>query len=206
MSKKKPDAPGMTEIREAAQVLAVAAQNLSLIAKTQEMELAKAIAPIAELYRPALDDAANDQAAALARLKELVDANPQLFRKPRSITIDGVRAGYRKEDDALDWSDEAAVIASIRKLLPDLAPTLVRTQETLVADAVAQLEPKDLQRLGIRRINGADKSFVTLGDSDVDRMVKAIVADAIARAGQDEKTASPKGKAKLKAKAEVGAS
>lgn len=199
MSKTKQLPAGMAEIRDAAQALANVAQKLALTAKAQEAELVAAVTPIAERYRPALDDIAQEQADLLQRLETLVEANPQLFRKPRSIVIDGVRAGYRKEDDVIDWSDEAAVITRIRALLPEQAQTLIRSSESLVIDAVAQLDAPVLQKLGIRRIAGADKSFVKIGDSDMDRLVKALVADAVARTGQDESAKPVKGKAKIKA-------
>jgi hypothetical protein len=199
MSKTKQLPAGMAEIRDAAQALGNVAQKLSLTAKAQEAELVAAVTPIAARYRPTLDDIAQEQADLLQLLETLVEANPQLFRKPRSIVIDGVRAGYRKEDDVLDWSDEAAVITRIRALLPEQEQTLIRSSESLVVDAVAQLEAPVLQQLGIRRIAGADKSFVKIGDSDMDRLVKALVADAVARTGQDEGAKPVKGKAKIKA-------
>lgn len=112
-----------------------------------------------------------------------------------------MRAGYRKAEDGLDWPDDATLITRIRAYVPEQAEVLIRTQETIVADALAQLEPKTLQALGVRIVSGADNPFVTIGDSDVDKIVKAILADAERRIGEADKPVTKKAKAKVKAAA-----
>jgi len=197
MSTKKTPPPEMMAIRTAALRLAAAHQSLVARAKTQEAEIAQAIAPIAARHLVGMEEIAAERAAAHTELLALVEKSPALFVKPRSLTLDGIRTGYRKEEDALDWADEAAVIARIEALFPDLAATLVRTQTSLVVDALSQLEPAQLRALGVRQISGADKAFVTIGDSDVDKLVKAIIGDMQRRIGEDE-APKRKGKAKVK--------
>lgn len=190
-------APELAAIRDAAQTLAARNRLLTELASAQQSAIAKAIEPITKQFRGALDNAAAERAEAEAELLRLVEAAPSLFKKPRSITVDGVKTGYRKEEDSLDWSDEKAVIARIDNLLPEAADLLIRTETTLVKDALGQLTDAHLQRIGVRKVLGADRAFVTVGDSDVDKMVKTILADAARRQGDDE-PAKKAGKTKVK--------
>jgi len=190
----------LTEIRTAAKRLAETHRESITRASALEKAIAEAITPIYEIHLVGIDAAADEEAAARADLQQLIDAAPQLFTRPRSVTVDGVKCGYRKKEDELDWDDEANVIARIRALpqLSEFAPVLIRTEETLVAGALAELDAISKRRIGIRLIHGVDQSFITFTDSDVEKMVKAILADATKRQGEDDVPAKKKGKAKVK--------
>lgn len=190
--------PTITEIRAAAQRLADAHRESVSRATALETAISKAITPIYAMHRVGIDAAAEEEAAAKSDLQRLIDAAPQLFARPRSITTDGVKCGYRKAEDSLDWEDDATVIGRIRALdLETTSPVLIRTEESLNVAALAELDGNDLRRIGVRRIPGVDQSFVSFSDSDVEKMVKAILADATKRQGEDE-APKKKGKAKVK--------
>lgn len=190
----------ITEIRAAAQRLATAHRESLSRATALESVLNEAITPIYAMHRAGLDAAAEEEAAARADLQLLVDASPQLFMKPRSIAQDGVKCGYRKSEDTLDWDDENIVIARIRAIpeLAELAPVLIRTEEALNINALAELDGNARRKAGIRLIPGIDQPFISFSDSDVEKMVKAILADAAKRQGEDDAPAKKKGKAKVK--------
>lgn len=191
----------LDSIRTAAENLSDAHLSFTARAGLLQDEIKTAIAPIYKRHRSGLDAAAEEEARARDTLQQQLDAAPQLFQKPRSLSINGVRAGYRKAEDSLDYADEAAVIARIRALLPAQADLLIRTDESLVADALPQLTAKDLRAIGVSQISGADQSFITLGDGDVEKLAKALIADASKRVGEDEGTKVKKGKIKVKAAA-----
>lgn len=190
--------PAMTAVIEAAQYLALAHRELTMRAQAQEAEIAAAVAPIAARHRAGIDVAAEEKAAAHDALMQLIQASPQLFKRPRSLTVDGVKAGYRKEQDSLDWDDEDVVIRRIQAMLPDQVDLLIRTESSLVADALPQLDPGVLRQIGVRQVSGSDQAFITIGDSDVDKLVKAILADAARRQGEDDAPKAKKGKIKIK--------
>lgn len=191
--------PEITEIRAAAQRLATAHRESVSRATVLETAINAAITPLYWQHHAGLDAAAEEEAAAKADLQKLLDAAPQLFSRPRSSTVDGVKFGYRKQEDALDWDDEASVITRIRALpeLADLAAVLVRTEEALNIGSLTELTAAQQRKIGVRRISGIDQSFISFGDSDVEKMVKAILADAAKRQGEDE---APKKKGKTKVK------
>lgn len=190
----------LTEIRAAAQRLADARRESVGRATALETAINTAITPIYAMHRVGLDAAAEEEAAARAELQGLVEAAPQLFVRPRSIAQDGVKCGYRKSEDTLDWEDEASVINRIRALpeMAELAALLIRTEESLNVAALSELDAKSRTRLGIRLIPGIDQAFISYTDSDVEKMVKAILADAAKRQGEDDAPAKKKGKAKVK--------
>ena len=189
----------LDKIRAAAEYLATAHLATTARAGLLQDEIKIAVTPIYARHRTGLDAAAEEESRAREVLQQLLDSAPQLFKKPRSIAINGVRAGYRKAEDSLDFADETAVIARIRALLPKQADLLIRTAESLVADAIPQLDAKDLRSIGISYVNGADQSFITIGDSDVEKLAKMLITDAGRRGGEDEApTKGKKGKIKLK--------
>lgn len=190
----------LTDIRAAAQRLADAHRESITRATALENAISTAITPIYAMHRTGLDAAAEEEAAARADLQRLVDGSPQLFIRPRSLTLDGVKCGYRKSEDTLDWDDDAAVITRIRALpeLAELAPVLIRTEESLNNAALAELDGMARRRLGIRLVSGIDQPFISFGDNDVEKMVKAILADAAKRHGEDDAPTKKKGKAKVK--------
>lgn len=183
-------------IREAAAELANRHNDVTACSVLLNAEIKAAIGPILDRYRPTLDEYAAAEAAATAELHALVSAAPHLFQKPRSLVVDGVRAGYRKEEDKLDWGDDAAVIARIESLRPDLAPLLIRAEKSLILDALAGLSPADMQAFGIRTVTGADQVTIKVGESDVEKLAAIVMSAATARQGEDDKPKAAKGKAK----------
>lgn len=194
--------PTLDDIRIAADRLAVAHAATTARAALCQDEIKAALTPIYNAHRPGLDAAADEEAAAHRALMSLLEAAPHLFVKPRSVSINGVRAGYRKAEDSLDWGDDDTLAKRIRALFPEQADVLIRTQETIVVDALAQLEAKALRQLGVVMISGADNPFITIGSADVEKLAQALLSDAMRRQGEDDKPAPKKGKAKAaKAKA-----
>lgn len=191
-------APTVTldQIRDAAAYLANRHNDTTAAAALLNAEIKSAITPIVERYRQTLDRYAAAEVEAHAALQALVEAAPQLFVKPRSLVVDGVRAGYRKEEDKLDWGDDDAVIGRIETLRPDLAPLLIRTQKSLILDALPGLDDETRRAVGIRTVVGADRVVITIGDNDVEKLAAIVISAASARQGDDEKPKAAKGKAK----------
>lgn len=192
----------LIDIRAAAERLAKAQRAMTVRAKTQEEEIAALVAPVSERHRAGLEASAEERARAYEELMALLESSPDLFQgKKRSLSVDGVRAGYRKQEDTIDWDDDARLIARIRSLIPEQEAVLVRTVESLVVDAVAQLDALTQRKIGCRRVPGIDQAFVTVGESDVDKLVKTILASIASRVGEEDVPRAKKGKAKVKVEA-----
>ena len=90
------------------------------------------------------------------------------------------------------------IIARIEGALPESVDLLVRTERNLNVDALALLEPEQLQKLGVRTIKGVDIPFVKIGDNDTEALAKFVIAAAQSRQGEDDPAKVKKGKAKAK--------
>lgn len=188
----------LTNIRTAAQRLADARRESTTRATALEHALAQAAAPIYAAHRSGIDEAAAVEAEAHAALLALVETSPGDFKRPRSLIVDGVKAGYRKEQDSLDYDSEEAVIGRIFALdeFESLAQALVRTERHLNIEAIETLDAGQKRLLGIRTITGADQPFISFADTDVEKLVKAILADAQKRQGDTSDAGKKKAKRK----------
>lgn len=189
----------LENVRAAAERLANAHNDTAACSAHMQAEIKAVIAPIMARYKATLDEYAAAEAEAYAALDLMLLSAPSLFTKPRSLTVDGVRCGYIRAADSVDWTDDAEVAARIKNLKPELAATLIRTQESIIIDAIAALDPKTLAVLGVRTIGGVDNRFITVGDNDVEKLAKLIIAAAASRQGDDDKPKAKAGKAKVKA-------
>ena len=191
----------LEDIRRAAEILANAHNDTAACAAMMQAEIKAAIAPVFARYKETLDGYARAESMARDYLDALLMAAPNLFSKPRSLTVDGVSCGYKRAPDTVDWADDAEVVARIKAIKPELAPILIRTAESLVVDAIAGLDIETRAILGLRTITGADNRYITIGDNDVEKLAKLVIADAARRQGEDDTPKAKTGKAKVKAAA-----
>lgn len=113
-----------------------------------------------------------------AALSAAIAASPELFIKPRTVILHGVRLGIMKQRGEIGWDDEQKVIKRIREQLPaDQAELLIRVKESVAKAAVYDLTAADLKRLGIR-VEGAS-DVVTIKDAagDLDKWLDAMLAE-----------------------------
>lgn len=114
---------------------------------------------------------------AQAKLTEALRANPGLFKSPRSLTIHGIKLGYQKGKGGLEWGDDATLVERIEKLFPGQAGILLATTKKPVVDALGQLKPEELKRLGVSIVGAGDRVFVKACDSNVDKLVAKILKE-----------------------------
>lgn len=112
-------------------------------------------------------------------LKALIDAAPELFKKPKTVTFHGVRMGYMKGKGGIVWDDGDAVVAAIQKYLPDQAEALIRWTGKPLKEAINQLDVATLKKIGCRVVDTGEQVFIKPVDSAVDKLVDALLKDAI---------------------------
>lgn len=113
-----------------------------------------------------------------ADLHTLIAESPALFAKPRTRILHGVKCGFGKGKGKVEFDDEDAVIARIRKLLPeDQVELLISTKENVSKSAVCDLSVEDLKRLGIRVEGTGDVVVIKDAAGDVDKLVEALLKD-----------------------------
>jgi len=111
-------------------------------------------------------------------LKDLIEAAPELFQKPKTVTFHGLRLGYMKGKGGIVWDDGDAVVAAIQKYLPDQAEALIRWTGKPLKEAINQLDVAALKKIGCRVVDTGEQVFIRPVDSAVDKMVDALLRDA----------------------------
>lgn len=163
------------EIEQLTREYAEARAYLAGVITTLQEELERVKHPVLPVIRSAVGQTAEKHAA----LRAAIEAAPELFVKPRTLTIAGVRVGFMKQRGQVVIEDEEAVIARIRKLLPEeQADLLIRVRESVHKPAVYDLTAADLKRLGITVTADADMVTIKPVDGEVDKLVAALLAEA----------------------------
>lgn len=123
---------------------------------------------------------------AQARLHAAIAESPELFAKPKTLIISGIKIGYIKQKGKVEFDDEAAVIGRIRKLLPEeQALLLIRVREGVHKPAVYDLTAGDLKRLGIRVVDDGEAIVIKPVDDQLDKLLSALLADAMRDDGME---------------------
>jgi hypothetical protein len=139
-------------------------------------------ADIEELKRQAMPTIKRLVAATAEReavLRNCINENRNDFSNPRTVVINGIRIGFRKGSGGISWDDDAQVVKRIRGLFEDeQAELLIKTTETPIRKAITELDAATLKRLGCRVEDTGDVVVIKPADSDVDKIVNALLKGA----------------------------
>ena len=163
--------PTMTDIEAAAEALARDRRALSEAAQTLEIELSE----VKTRHAGALRLVAAKAATSWKALLDAVRAAPELFSKPRSVVLHGIKLGWQKGKGSIDIANPDRTVGLIKKHFPDQVATLIATREVPVKDALAQLPAADLKRLGVAIGDTDDQPFIRAADGDVDKLVRNLI-------------------------------
>lgn len=117
-------------------------------------------------------------AQAQAELLATIAEAPQLFDKPQSMVLHGIKLGFRKGAGKLDWDDDEQVARLIRKHFPDQFDVLVKTTEKPLKTPLANLTAAELKRIGVTVEDTGDVVFAKDTTAEVDKLVKALLKGA----------------------------
>lgn len=110
-------------------------------------------------------------------LLQAVTASPDLFDKPKTQVLHGVRVGWVKQKGSLQYANVERTIELIEKHMEDRAPTLINIKKTPIAAAIAKLTGKELKSIGVSISDDTDAPTVKPVGDDLDKLIKALVKD-----------------------------
>lgn len=110
-----------------------------------------------------------------AELQSAVEAAPDLFEKPRSITLHGVKVGYNMSNGRLEYQDADSVVKLIKRYRGDDVELLIHTSEEPNKDALRKLPAVDLAKLGCSIAGAGDQVIVRRVAGDVEKLVKKLM-------------------------------
>ena len=125
-----------------------------------------------------LKAAVNAAAEEHEKLKALIEAHPELFAKPRTVVMHGIKLGYRKGSGSMEFDDAEQVAKLVQKHFPDEFDLLVKTEHKPIKKALEQLNAAQLKKLGITVEETGDVVFIKPTDSAVDKLVNALLKSA----------------------------
>ena len=125
---------------------------------------------------PVLKRRIAETSAAEDALRAAIATARDLFIKPKSRAIEGVKVGLRKLPGKVEC-DETAAFAAIRRKLPEQAPSLIRIKESLNKDAVRRLDGRQLAAVGVVIYDVEDEIVIRTAPDDLDRLVDTLLAD-----------------------------
>lgn len=135
-------------------------EAIALVKKTELPKLRKWVAAAAE---------------AEAALKAQIEAAPELFQKPKTVTLHGIRVGYMKGKGGIEWDDADRVVAAIQRHLPDQADALIRWTARPLKDALNQLDAASLKKIGCRVVDTGEQVVVRPTDGAGVRLAQAML-------------------------------
>jgi hypothetical protein len=110
-------------------------------------------------------------------LSNAIEESPDLFIKPRTIIFHGIKIGLEKGKGKIEWSDDDQVVRLIEKNFPEQVDILIQTKKKPLKKALANLSVQDLKKLGITVEDIGDIVVIRPVDSDVDKLVEALLKE-----------------------------
>ena len=165
----------LEHIESAAKAYAAARDDLAEIVGNLNDEIAAAKRRLVPTIKRRLAKAAERQAA----LQALITDAPECFAKPRTVVLHGIKVGFEKGKGSVTFDDADRVVGLIRRHMPEQFEALVKTKHTPIKTAIAQLlSAGDCKRIGCSVVDAGDLVVIRPVDSEVDKMVDALLKDA----------------------------
>lgn len=114
-----------------------------------------------------------------ARLRSLVEGNPHLFEKPKTITLHGIKCGYRTSNGRIVFADGDMVVKLIKKHLGEKEDILVRKFEEVNKNALKTLTGPELAKIGCSIEGAGEQVVVAAADDEVDKLVGKLIQDMV---------------------------
>jgi hypothetical protein len=127
---------------------------------------------------PGIRSAVRALAGHKAALQAAIEDNRELFKRPKTQVLHGVRVGLRKGSISLSWPDTEKLLAAIKRVFPESADTLIVSKESPVRANLERMSAGDLKRIGVHVSGGDDQVVIQPTDSDVDKVVNALIKEA----------------------------
>jgi hypothetical protein len=126
---------------------------------------------------PAIKRLFAEASDAQAQVVKSVEAHPDLFIKPRTMQLHGIKLGFQKGKGGLTAVNEDDSIAKIEKLFGEDAPTYLNIKKALRVGSLLSLDGATLKKLGLALEETGDFVFVKAVDSEVDKLVTRLLKE-----------------------------
>lgn len=174
----KANPPEIVEIDQLARMYADAQTDLDALTNELKSEIDRAVRARWSELRRATTRAAERYEALLASVADARGA----FERPKTRILHGVRVGFMKSKDQVQVLNAENTCALIKRLFPEQQDVLIATEERPVMAGIEQLGNDELKAIGCRRVVGGDAPFAKMAETELDKVVAALMKGAIERA------------------------
>jgi hypothetical protein len=142
----------------------------------------KALAAVRDEHTPGVKTVIEELRGQYDALLDLVRAAPDLFVRPKSIELSGLKLGFRRNKGRVEFADPAKLERRLRALQglkvisKDTVEGIVTVKVKVSKAALAKLDGNILKRLGVDVVAGQDGPFAQPVDGEIDRLVKLLFA------------------------------
>jgi hypothetical protein len=126
-------------------------------------------------YLPRIRSVMNTVTMDHAELYRMIGENPDLFTKPRTQIIDGVRVGFSKGTGTLAIEDPETTIKLIRKHFEDQADILIRTTYEPAKAAIKKLDEAQLKKIGCAIEGKEDRVIIEETDTQINKILGSLL-------------------------------
>lgn len=113
-----------------------------------------------------------------SHLRTAIEGNPNLFIQPRTAVFHGIKVGLQKGKGGIEFDDADKVLERIRAQYGKEAGDLIHITESPDKKMLADLPVDELKKLGCRVVNTGDEVVIRPTDTDVDKIVNALLKSA----------------------------
>lgn len=137
------------------------------------------IEPLKNKYVRRIKSSVEKVLSAKEELSEALEEAGELFVKPKTIVIAGVRIGFKKDKNKIVWDDDDKVVELIEKKLDEeQAEQLIKVEKKPIKDAIARLDAATQNKIGCRIEEGKDEVYIKPMDSEIEKFVNSLMKEA----------------------------
>jgi len=111
------------------------------------------------------------------QLEAEIQAHPELFDRPRTVIMHGVKIGLTKAKGRLDIADEKATIAKIQETFGPNATTFLHLTVSPNKTALGELPGKVLKKLGVTVAETGDIAVIKPASGDLEQFLNLLLKE-----------------------------
>jgi phage host-nuclease inhibitor protein Gam len=110
-----------------------------------------------------------------SELAGVIAANKELFDKPKTQVMHGIKIGYRKKTgETIILSQEQTIALIRKKFSKEQAKLMIQTKESVIKDALKSLTAADLKAIGVEIKADVDELVISATDGEIDKIIAAM--------------------------------
>ncbi len=133
-----------------------------------------AVSVLKDKHTPVIEPQLKQIAKLRDKLATLIDENRELFKRPKSKTVNGIKFGLQKQKGKIIIEDEEQTIKLIKKNCKAIEDQLIVTTEKPVKTALQKLSGGLLKKLGVTITTDTNEVVIKAADTDIDKLMDAI--------------------------------